>query len=335
MSLRREQLLGYLLGALERAEHEQVERELADNPQLRQELAELKAVLEKVGMDQLPEPVEPPAGLAERTCQFVAAEAENIQPVTLPPERAAGASSRGYTFTDALVAASVMLVLGALVFPSLVRSRFLARLTACQNNLRQIGIAMWHDSELRPDRRYSRIPWEDDRAVAGMMASLLVERQLIDNQDVLICPTSDMGPLVPGYRTPTIPQIRMASGPELSRLQQIAGGSFAYPIGVLESGLIVPPRNRYRESYCLVGEAPIWAVGNGSQGNHEGRGGNFFFEDGQIRWIEDSLYSLLPDHPYRNRKGEVAPGVDDDDAVLGARDMHPVPATLPVTRELP
>jgi type II secretory pathway pseudopilin PulG len=330
MSLRREQLLGFLLGALERAEHEQVERELAANPQLRQELAEIRAVLEKVGMDQLPEPLEPPAGLAERTCQFVAAKAENAAPVALPPERGAGASSRAYTFTDVLVAASVLLVLGALVFPSLVRSRFLARLTACQNNLRQIGMAMWQDSELGPDQRYSRIPWEDDRAVAGMMGSILVEKQLLANPDALICPTSDLAVLLPGFRNPTITQIRNASGQEMIRLQQIAGGSLAYPLGFTQGGRIVPPRNTYREGYCLVGEAPAAEVGNAKSASHDGRGGNIFFEDGHIRWIEDSGYSLLPDHPYRNRQGQAAPGVDQDDAVLGGSDMHPTPVVFPL-----
>jgi hypothetical protein len=286
-------------------------------------------------MDRLPEPVEPPAGLAERTCQFVAAEGENADSVSLPPERAAGGTSRAYTITDVLVAASVMVVLSALVFPSLVRSRFLARLMACQDNLRQIGIAMWHDSELRPDRRYSRIPWEDDRAVAGMMASMLVERQLIGNPDVLICPASDLAVLSPGFQNPTIRQIRMASGPEATRLQQIAGGSIAFPIGFAESGRIVAPRNLYREGYPLLGEAPILEVGNGYRANHDGRGGNFFFEDGHIRWIPGSGYCLLPDHPYRNRQGQAAAGVDHDDAVLGASDMHPTPVIWPVTRELP
>jgi hypothetical protein len=329
MSLRREQLLGYLLGALESAEHEQVVRALAENPQLRQELAELKAVLEKVGMDQLPEPVEPPAGLVERTCQFVAAEAESTQPVSLPAEREAGGSWRSYTLTDVLVAASVMVVLGALVFPSLIRSRFVARLAACQNNLRQIGIAMWHDSELHSDGCYSRVPWEEKRAVAGMMGSMLVEQQLIGNPRTLLCPTEDRF-VTSEYRTPTIRQIRMASSEEAPRLQQMAGGSFAFPLGYEQDGRIVSPRNLYREGYPLVGDAPLGA----DRGNHEGLGGNYFFEDGQIRWIVDLRNPALADHPYRNRKGELAPGMDHDDAVLGS-DMHPVPAARPLTPQQP
>src|SRR5688572_19191365 len=101
MNLRREQLLGYLLGALEDPEREQVERELAVNARLRDELAEIKAALDKVGLSDSPEPVEPPAGLAERTCQFIAEQSQ--QPVvSLAPDRDAGSGYRSYTLTDAI-----------------------------------------------------------------------------------------------------------------------------------------------------------------------------------------------------------------------------------------
>ena len=40
----REHLLGYLLGALDGAEHDEVKRELERNPQLRRELQQLEAL---------------------------------------------------------------------------------------------------------------------------------------------------------------------------------------------------------------------------------------------------------------------------------------------------
>lgn len=327
MSLRREQLLGYLLGALERAEQEQVELELASNPRLREELAELHAALEKVGMNDPPEPVEPPAGLVQRTCDFVACQ--DADRVSLPPERCVAATTRPYTLADVLVAASVLVMLCALLFPSLARSRFLARLTTCQNNLRQVGLAMWQDSELRPDRTYSRVPWENDRAVAGMMAPLLVERQLIVNPDVFVCPTSELSALVPGFQVPTIHQVTLAPGQDVKRLQKTVGGSLGYPMGYVHDGKVVSRRNAYRENYCLVGEAPIADRSGIYQASHDGLGGNFFFEDGHIRWIEGTGYCLLLDDPYRNRHGQAAAGLDRDDAVLGASDMHAMPVGLP------
>jgi hypothetical protein len=327
MNLRREQLLGYLLGALAREEQEQVEQELAINARLREELAEMKATLDKVGLTEPPEPIEPPAGLAERTCQFVAERAEEPK-VTLPPEPIGGSSFRSYTLTDVLVAASVLVVLGALVFPSLARSRFVAQMLACQNNVRQMGMAMWLDSESRPDRSYWRVPWEDDRMVAGMTAASLVERQFVSSPDFAVCPTSDQGILVPGYPMPTSEQLHEASGDELKRLQRLSGGSYAYPLGYTTNGLIVPTRNMYRENYCLVAEAPQW---DGGSRNHDGRGGNLFFEDGHFRWVDADAFVELPDDPYRNRSGQLrAAGLDIHDAVLGASEMRPLVPIVPV-----
>ncbi len=328
MNLRREQLLGYLLGALERAEQEQVEQELAVNARLRDELAEMKAALDKVGLSDPPEPIEPPAGLAERTCLFVVQQSEELT-VSLPPEQNATGGQRSYTLTDLLVAASILVMLGALIFPSLARSRFLAQMVACQNNVRQMGIAMWLDSESRPDRSYLRVPYEQSQAVVvGMTASSLVKNQFVESPDTAVCPTSDQGGLVPNYPMPMPEQLFYARGEELRRLQRLVGGSYAYPLGYIRSGQIVPTRNMYRENYCLIAEPPQW---DGSSRNHDGRGGNMFFEDGHFCWVDANAYPPLADDPYRNRMGQpLAAGVDIHDAVLGAGDMRPLVPIVPV-----
>ena len=72
MSLSRELLLGYLLGALEASEQAVVEAELANNPSLQVELTKLQMALGQLGLDQPPEAFEPPAGLAEQTLENIA-----------------------------------------------------------------------------------------------------------------------------------------------------------------------------------------------------------------------------------------------------------------------
>jgi hypothetical protein len=67
-----EQLLGYLLDALEDDERQQLHNDLARDPQLRQQLESLRAVLGP--MEPGREPLEAPPGLARRTCQHVAAQ---------------------------------------------------------------------------------------------------------------------------------------------------------------------------------------------------------------------------------------------------------------------
>ncbi len=67
----REQLLGYLLEALEPDERHRLEAELLQDPTLQRDLEELNDSLEPLRLTE--GPPEPPAGLAERTCQMIAA----------------------------------------------------------------------------------------------------------------------------------------------------------------------------------------------------------------------------------------------------------------------
>ena len=84
-----ELLLGYLLNALDEHEAAQVERELPRNPHLRAELARLQR--EIAPLDYISDSVEPPPGLASRTCAKIWA--------TLDGEEQADASNSG-TFLD-------------------------------------------------------------------------------------------------------------------------------------------------------------------------------------------------------------------------------------------
>ena len=67
----REQLLGYLLEALEPDERHCLEADLRQDPALQHDLEELNDSLEPLRLTE--GPPEPPAGLAERTCEMIAA----------------------------------------------------------------------------------------------------------------------------------------------------------------------------------------------------------------------------------------------------------------------
>src|SRR5687768_9530297 len=62
----RELLIRYLLGELEPHEHDEVQRQLAANPELRRELAHLRSCFSS-SLESEDDPAEPPRGLAERT----------------------------------------------------------------------------------------------------------------------------------------------------------------------------------------------------------------------------------------------------------------------------
>ncbi|MEX2559995.1 MAG: hypothetical protein WD403_08770, partial [Pirellulales bacterium] len=119
----REQLLGYLLGALEPTEREVLEDHLGQDDQLRGELALMRTGLEPlaeaVGRHDLPAPpsyLPSPPGLAARTCNFVAAR-------SLVPSGGLAAAG-GWRLQDWLVAAGIGLAAAMLLFPGISNSRF-------------------------------------------------------------------------------------------------------------------------------------------------------------------------------------------------------------------
>ncbi|HEV3417144.1 MAG TPA: hypothetical protein VG056_10035, partial [Pirellulales bacterium] len=84
-------LLGYLLDALEPEEREFVEAEMERDPQLRDQLETLRRGL----LVLRDEPCEPPAGLAARTCDFVARERQTIAQRELQPLGSTSAERNG------------------------------------------------------------------------------------------------------------------------------------------------------------------------------------------------------------------------------------------------
>ena len=331
MNLRREQLLGYLLGALDDAERQQVEDELGKNPTLRVEMARFQELLSRLGMDEEPTEHQPPDGLAARTCDFVAAHAGEaviaqavVSPVQLSPAPVtAGDISRGYTLTDILVACSVLLTLGALLFPSLNNMRFQAQRAMCQYRLVQTGGAFWDFAQFNPDGSYPGIPEKGNRAVAGFIPVLLRDAGFLEPQNE-ICPSSGLGQETRGWRPPTCRELDEAVGPTLRFYQKTMGGSYAYNMGYTTGGRLVPACWQGREGYALVADVPT-AAGDPAPAPHDGLGCNVLYEDGHVRFLPTARKLDLPDDPYRNRIGFKAAGLDANDSSLGPSDARPVP----------
>jgi anti-sigma-K factor RskA len=70
----REELLGYLLDAVDFEQQEAIEERLADASEVREELARLSSSL--APLDATWQETAPPARLAARTCEWVADEVE-------------------------------------------------------------------------------------------------------------------------------------------------------------------------------------------------------------------------------------------------------------------
>ncbi|ADB16999.1 hypothetical protein Psta_2329 [Pirellula staleyi DSM 6068] len=348
MSTSREHLLGYLLGALERTEIEQVEQQLAADPRLAEELMRLRDKLDIVGLCDAPLYHEPPADLASRTLDFVlATPVEEVSPlVSVAQARLATAvdfqdqphlseispasySSRTwYSLSDVLMGISVSVAALVLFFPAIAHSRFQSELAVCQNHLRQLGFALQEYSDHDPDHRFPQISQTGNRSSPGIYGPMLVSSELVSDPRLLLCPSSKLANDVSSFAIPTLDEIDRADKSSLQKLRERMGGSFGYAMGHLMNGSLFAPANARRTNYALLGDAPCDSQPGRRSSNHGGRGQNVLYEDGHIAFISCHDCDSLPDDPFHNHQGAVAAGTDPNDSVLGHGFDSPIPITL-------
>jgi len=161
---KREQLLGYLIGALEHSEHRRIEAELDRDPGMREELGRLEEGLRPLAAAR--RTFAPPEGLAARTCQWIAlvaprAGTEAPAAAGRPPARplarrmhtahAPPSSPAPWSWADLAVVACISAALALLILPAIQRSRMNMRLIACQDNLRALGVGLAQLHERHPE----------------------------------------------------------------------------------------------------------------------------------------------------------------------------------------
>ena len=309
----REQLIGYLLEALEPHEHQAVAVELERNDQLKHELELLSRALQPLAADR--QMHEPPRGLAERTCHYVV---ERTTQITIPMP--APQDSSRWSLADMVVAAGIFVAAGLLFFPAMSQSRFAAKLTQCQNNLRQVGMAMHHYSQIHNDF-FPLVPLEGKQSAAGVVPVRLRALGFLDGSHLVVCPASvlaDEG----DFRMPSLEELEAADAPTLVRLQARMGGSYAYGLGYVSGGQYHPARNMHRVRFAIVADAPTTAAPFHST-NHKGCGQNVLFEDGHVQYLTTCKAHGCTDHIYTNDRGQVGPGLSLNDAVLGSSHIQP------------
>jgi prepilin-type processing-associated H-X9-DG protein len=315
-----ENLLGYLLHALEPAEQRQVEAYLATHPEARARLQQLRELLALLETEQ--DSVEPPPDLAERTLAHVA---EHVPPELPRAPRSVGRfASVGWRRADLVVAASILFFAVSLGLCGMLRLRQAHDVVACQNNLREFFTALQVYSEQHqgnfPDVAHVAAP---PRNVAGMVVPMLISGGELPADASVRCPGYG-SPVAP---THTLEEVLQMSDEDFNREAVHLGYCYAYSLGFRDAaGQYHGPRFDPSQSSAqqpLMSDCPPLDLRLSNSPNHNGRGQNVLFMDGHIRFCTQREVGVAGDDIFVNRANEVAAGLDDLDAVLGRSVAHP------------
>lgn len=311
----REDLVGYLIGALEPHESAAVKAQLAHDEALRRDLEVLRrslSVLECNG-DQH----EPPGGLAARTCQFVAMQAN----ATLAPRRP---SSR-WRMADLVVAAGIFIAASMLFFPAIYHSRYSSQIANCENNLRRIGQALAQYSGLH-NGEFPGLSTAGPQSAAGVYAVKLMDDGLVDEPQWFVCPSSPLAEKIDQFRIPSLADLESVPREKLDELERSMGGSYGYNLGYIgEDRKYHPTKNLHRKNFAILADAPAPVEGAKPYSlNHGGWGHNVLFEDGHVDYLKTCNADGCKDNIFLNDQGRLAPGMHRDDAVIGPSAAHPL-----------
>ena len=331
----RQQVLDYLLGALDDSEMEVVKARLGADPVYRQamhrargDVARLNNLCRLRGMRR---DVCPPPRLAERTCDFLFDPARRLgaairgrmtRPRSMSPQPLTSHYGRRWNWADVGVTAVILAIAALLILPAIYSSRFQARVTTCQDNLRQVGQALTEYSHKNHDV-FPIVPAEGKLAAAGIYAPILTQDGFLTEPERVLCPESVQAQ-EKGFRVPALAELRSAVGQELARIQHKMGGSYGYCLGYFEHGVYHPTRNLNRNYFAIMADAPSDDRPDHQSANHGGVGQNVLFEDLHVEFCSTSRPGNGSDDIYANDNNEVAAGLHRDDAVIASSGTAPV-----------
>lgn len=330
MSNMQEQLVGYLLGALDESEHRQVEQLVACDSRWAAACSRLESSLQPLAEDN--EEFAPPPRLATLTVAFVAAQAKKpvfqreqpfaAQPTDNRPMPAslstsayeASPRSARFSLVDVLVSACLCAAAAVLFVPAIANSRQQAMVISCQNNLRQIGTALVSYS--RNHGGFPSVPLGSKLGVSGVYAPTLKSAGLVTDDRIFVCAGSPLAG--EKFAVPTTDEVLAADERELTNLQRNLGGSYGYSLGYVDDdGRYQSNINRSRSQFALVADAPSLHLADRQSANHGGRGQNVLFEDGHVDYLTRCNLVDGTDNVFHSDRGYVEAGRHYNDAVIG------------------
>ncbi len=354
----RDDLIGFVLGALDAEEHDEIRRKVEHDYELKKQVELVERCLRPLA--GLRETSEAPCGLADRTCRAVffmpgnlragddaedhgavpavssealpspqthlSTAAGAITPASRSPwgaDRSDGAmDARRWTTADFVVAAGVCLAMSCLVFPAISNSRYNMQLANCQNNMRRLGQSM-DDYSRVAGGYFPVIPPTGNLSFSGVYAPKLAAKGLVHDERVFLCPAKGSAVVL---KIPPLQDIAAAKGPRLVSLHRTMGGDYAYALGYLRKGQLHGIRNQGRWNVAILADAPLENLRNSVITTHS-RGQNVLFADGHVRLVGTrSRPGSDGDDLFHNDRGFVRAGLHAEDFVLAPSYVSPLPA---------
>jgi hypothetical protein len=320
----REQLLGSLLGVLEEDEQAALDERLETDPECCKELALMRRRLDAIAPFRVD--YDPPAGLAERTCLYVAAHIPSPAPARtskrLSPEVAPHSWIGRMTKLDMTMATTVVVAAILLIIPAIQHSRFASRRLACQENLTNLHKALAHYSEANSGY-FPKIPTQGNLATAGIYAPVLLQNNLITDVSQVVCPDSRLAAQRNSLHIPTYKELELTPPAQIVDLRPTLGGSYGYNLGYTRDGVYQSTRNQYRNNFAIMSDAPSDRPDHMSE-NHGGSGQNVLFEGGSVKFLTASKTDGSGDDIFINDAGQVAAGLQQNDSVIGSSQTAPI-----------
>ena len=350
-----EDLLGYVLGALDAQEQAAVQQYIDQHPSVEEELLHIKNSL--LPLECVSEPSGPPIGLARRTCEFVSQidryqpdlnerletsiDSDLVSDCHLPARHATKTKTKidstaiaeintrsekrnrtkflkSWSHTDFLTMTAALLIFLGVLFPAIQYARNNAQLLACRGNLKNLGMAFLEYSSLNADGKFVEIPNHRKLGVSGIYAPVLKNAGLIQDEDIRCQGRSDDSVTT----IPTLAQISNAKDEQLRFLQQTMGGSYGYSLGYAEENQYQARKNQGRSHIVLLADLPSSDLEGRRSSSHGGTGQNCLFEDGHVDFVKG--HTIGHDQIFENDLGLIGTGLHDGDNVIAASHIPPV-----------
>lgn len=317
-----ENLVGYLLKALDDDTQRQLETSLRESPELRSRMELLQRALAPLAADR--QAPEPRPGLALSTFARIAEYQCRKLPDAPPPPRSQSMPVARHRMrrADALVAALLLIVLGGL------GSSFVLHLwrdyyrTACQDNLRRIGSGLQSYCEVH-DGNFPLVEEKGPHGVAGIFVPVLCDSGLLGPDVSVACPAQEWRPLKP--RSLQELEELYARDRERFRLEarNLAGG-YAYSLGYADTAGYHGLRRDFDDHFPIVSDR-LESVTQTNSFNHGGAGQNVLHIGGNVSWRTNRFAGIAGDDIFVNKHNQVLAGEGREDTVLGSGDASPGP----------